>query len=159
MLIHTWSLYYESLHYISLKNKTDPCLRSHDWNSFGICVQASHCLCLLLSSQTPSKGDFYKLLIVSSVPAQHCTNIPQELQTTLVTAYVQTSRNFWSLSSVAIWACTSLSDMWTVQNLFWAFFKLWFCPWECMAFYYFRCEDVCYNNDRKAETKSLVNEC
>lgn len=79
-------------------------------------------LCLLLCPQTPSKVDFYKMPIVSSVPTQHCTNITQVLQTSFVDAYVQTSRNFWSLCSVAVWACTSLSDMWTVQNLFWAFF-------------------------------------
>lgn len=113
------------------------------------------CFCLL---RLPSKGDFCKLLVVSSVPVQPCANITRKLQTTSVNAYVQTARNFWSLSSAATWACTSLADMWTVQNLFWAFFKLWFYPWECTAFYYFKSEDLCCNEDRKAETKSLVKE-
>lgn len=109
----------ESLHCILLKNTTGPCLHSHDWNSFRICIQASYCLCLLLSSQTLSRGDLCKILVVSSV--QHCANITWKLQTTSVNAYVQTAGNFCSLYSAAMWACTSLSDMWTVQNLFWAF--------------------------------------
>lgn len=64
-------------------------------------MQASHCLCLLLSSQTLSKGDFCKLLMVSSVPVQHCASITRKLQATSVCAYVQTVRNLWSLSSAA----------------------------------------------------------
>lgn len=39
------------------------------------------------------------------------------------------------------------------------FFKLWFCPRECMAFSHFKWEDVCYNKDRKAQAKNLVKEC
>lgn len=38
------------------------------------------------------------------------------------------------------------------------FFKLWFYPWECTAFYYFKSEALCCNEDRKAETKSLMKE-
>lgn len=110
------------------------------------------CFCLL-------QGGFCKLPVVSSVPAQHCRNITQELETTFVNVCVQISRNFWSLSPAAIWACRSLPDMWTVQNLFWVLFKLWFCPWECLAFDCFKCEDVCNNRDRKAETQSLKKEC